>query len=195
MRKPLLQELESLINDVNQNYSEFNQTKLIEAIAKFQKNILSLRKEDVEIKSILENFTSKQILDFCNKLNLILFYPPKQKNKLIPLINSLILQKRKKDEFLEIAKSIKISRRAPPPRTKKKKTVSSTSEHDSLRKLWLTSENLNQLEIELGDINMNTIRAIVKPWSVKPIGRTKVALITAVIDYIKRMRRLSKLGT
>ena len=195
MRKPLLQELESLMDDVSQNYKKFNQTKLIEAIAKFQKDILSLRNEDIEIKSILENLTSKQILDLCNKLNLILFSPPKQKNRLIPLINSLIMQKGKKDEFLEIAKSIKISRRVIPSRTQKKITVSSTSEYDSLRKLWLTSENLNQLELELKDINMNIIRAIVKPWRVKPSGRTKIALITAVINYIKRMKRLSKLGT
>lgn len=42
---------------------------------------------------------------------------------------------------------------------------------------------------------MNKIRAVVKPWDVKPNGRTKIALITAVIAYIKRMKKLSKLGT
>lgn len=195
MNKPLVQELESIMNDITHNYNKFNQTKLIEAIAKFQKNILSLRKQDVEIKSKLENFTSKQILDLSNKLDLNLLYPPKQKNILVHLINSLILQKGKKDEFLKIAKSIEISRRVIPARKPKKMTVSSTSEYNSLRKLWLTSENLNQLEIELKDINMNIIRAVVKPWGVKPSGRTKIALITAVINYIKRMRRFSKLGT
>jgi len=182
------------MNDINENYTKFNQTKLIDAVAKFQKNILSLRKEDTEIKSVLENLTSKQILDLCDKLNLNLLYQPKQKKVLIPIINSFIQQKKKKIEFLKIAQSVEPSRRAIAPRSRKM-MVPSTSEHDKLRKSWLIRENLSQLEIDLNNINMNTIRAIVKPWGVKPSGRTKVALIAAVINYIKRMRRLSKLGT
>ncbi|KKK75723.1 hypothetical protein LCGC14_2870870, partial [marine sediment metagenome] len=149
MRKPFLEELKSLINYVNQNHREVNQTKLIEAISMFQKNILSLRKEDVEIKSILGNLTSKKILDFCNKLNLVLFNPPKQKNKLIPLINSLILLKGKKEEFLRIAISSKTSKRVTSSKKPKIITVSSTSEYGNLRKLWLTAKNLSKLEIEL----------------------------------------------
>lgn len=195
MRKPFLEELKSLINYVNQNHREVNQTKLIEAISMFQKNILSLRKEDVEIKSILGNLTSKKILDFCNKLNLVLFNPPKQKNKLIPLINSLILLKGKKEEFLRIAISSKTSKRVTSSKKPKIITVSSTSEYGNLRKLWLTAKNLSKLEIELKNINMNIIRAIIKPWRIKPSERTKISLISAIIFYIERMRRLSKLGT
>ncbi len=195
MKNSLFQELELIVNDIAQNYNKFNKNKLVKVITKFQKDILSLRKEDIEIKSLLESLTSKQILDLGNKLHLNLLSPPKQKSKLIPLINTILLQKGKKNEFLRIIKSIKISKKSTPSKRPKKKVVLSISEYENLRKLWLTSKNLNQLERELGEINMNIIRAIVKPWGVKPSERTKDALIIAIIDYIKKMKRFSKLGT
>ncbi len=195
MKNPLLQELDLIIKDISRNYVKFNQNKLIEVVAKFQKDFLSLRKEDREIKLQLESLTSRQILDLGNKMSLNLLSPPKPKNKLITLTNIMILQKGKKEEFLRIIKSIKVSKKVKSSKSPKKKIDSSITDQKSLRKLWLTSKNLKLLEKELEDINMNTIRAVIKPWGVKPSGRTKNALIIATIDYIKRMKRLSKLGT
>ena len=129
------------------------------------------------------------------KLGLQLISPPTQKNKLIPLISGLVLQKKKKKDFLETVGSLKTLKNKPTLKTTKKTPASSDSDYVVLRKLWLTTKNLAQLELELGDINMNKIRAVVKTWKLKPHDRTKKALIKAVIDYIKRMKKLSKLGT
>ena len=87
--KQLIEILQTTINDISKNYKDFNQTKLVGAISKFQNNILNLRKVDIKVRSELENLTSKQILDSCNKLKIYLLYPPKQKSKLIALITRL----------------------------------------------------------------------------------------------------------
>ena len=191
----LIHTLELIINDLSQNYKEYDRTKLLKIIAQFQNQFLSLKKTDFEITSNLEELSLKQILECQKKVRLELLSPPKQKNKLITLISGLVLQNRKKKEFLENIQSLKIENKKKSLKSPKKITAPSVSEYENIRKLWLTNKNLCQLESELGDINMNKIRAVVKPWDVKPNGRTKIALITAVITYIKRMKKLSKLGT
>lgn len=192
---PLIHTLELIINDLSHNYKDFDRTKLLKIIAQFQNQFLSLKKTDFEITSNLEELSLKQIIECQKKLHIELLSPPKQKNKSITLISGLILQNRKKKEFLEIIQPLKIKEKRISLKSPKKITAPSVSEYEDIRKLWLTNKNLSQLESELGNINMNKIRAVVKPWDVKPNGRTKIALITAVITYIKRMKKLSKLGT
>jgi len=192
---PLIHTLELIINDLSQNYKDFDRTKLFKIIAQFQNQFLSLKKTDFEITSNLEELSLKQILECQKKVRLELLSPPTQKSKLITLISGLVLQNRKKKEFLENIQSLKIEKKKKSLKSPKKITAPSVSEYEDLRKLWLTNKNLSQLESELGDIHMNKIRAVVKPWDVKPNGRTKIALITAVITYIKRMKKFSKLGT
>ena len=71
----------------------------------------------------------------------------------------------------------------------------STSDYENYRKTWLTSANPSQLGPQLLNIKMNELRGIVKPWRVRPKTNTKNALIEAIINYIIRMKRLTKLGT
>ncbi len=193
--KTLIDVIKSITNDVITNYTDFNKSKLTEAITKFQVNILYSRKSDSELITILKMLTTKQILDSCLKLNLNLLSVPKPKNKLIPLVNGLLLQNKKKFEFLSLVNSYEFSKRKEAQKKPKSKTVPSTSDYKDLRKSWLTSKDLNSLESKLKEINMNITRAVTKPWGLRPNGRTKIALIIEVINYVKKMRRLSKLGT
>lgn len=191
----LIETLELIIQDLSKNYRDYDQTRLLKIIGQFQNQFLNLKRKDIEIKSSLNKLTLKQILEYQKKLGLELISPPTQKAKLVPLISGLVLQKKKKKEFLETVGSVKTIKSKPTLKTTKKVPASSDSDNVVLRKLWLTNKNLTQLESELGDINMNKIRAVVKPWKLKPHDRTKKALIKAVLDYIKRMKKLSKLGT
>ena len=190
----LIEILESIIQDLSKNYKEYDKSKLLKIIGQFQNQFLNLKRTDFEIKSRLNELSRKQILEYQKKLDLELLSIPTQKNKLIPLISGLILQKKKKKEFFETVRLLRTIKSK--PTLKKAKTIpaSSNSDYVVLRKLWLTNKNLSQLESDLGDINMNKIRAVIKPWKLKPHDRTKKALIKAVIDYIKRMNKLSKLG-
>ena len=190
-----IETLELIIQDLSKNYKEFDQLKLLKIISQFQNQFLSLKRSDIEIKSTLNRLSLKQILECQKKLGLELISQPTQKIKLISLISGFALQKKKKKELLEAARSLKAMKRKSSTKTSKKVPASSDSDYKILRKLWLTNKNLSQLESELAGINMNKIRAVVKPWKLKPRDRTKKALIKAVIEYIKRMKKLSKLGT
>ena len=191
----LIEALELIIHDLSKNYKEYDQLKLIKIVGQFQNQFLILKRNDLEIKSRLNELSTKKILECQKKLGLELITTPTQKSKLIPLTSGLVLQKKKKKEFLETVGSLKTFKSKTPLKTTKKIPASSEPDYAVLRKLWLTNKNLSQLESELGDINMNKIRAVVKPWKLKPRDRTKKALIKAVIDYIKRMKKLSKLRT
>lgn len=107
----LIQALELIINDLLQNYKDFDRTKLLKIIAQFQNQFLSLKKIDFEITSNLEELSLKQILECQKKVRLELLSPPNQKNKLITLISGLVLQNRKKKEFLENIQSLKIEKK------------------------------------------------------------------------------------
>lgn len=191
----LIESLELIIQDLSKNYKNYDQTRLLKIIGQFQNQFLNLKRKDIEIKSRLNELSLKQILECQKKLGLELISPPTQKNKLVPLVSGLVLQQKKKKELLETVRSLKTLKSKSNLKTTKKVPVSSDSDYEVLQKLWLTNKNLSQLESELGDINMNKIRAVVKPWKLKPHDRTKIALIKAVIDYIKRMKKFSKLGT
>jgi len=190
----LIEILESIIQDLSKNYKEYDKSKLLKIIGQFQNQFLNLKRTDFEIKSRLNELSRKQILECQKKLDLELLSIPTQKNKLIPLISGLILQKKKKKEFLETVRLLRTIKRKPTMKKTKKLLIPSNSDYVVLRKLWLTNKNLSELESELGKINMNEIRAVIKPWKLKPHDRTKKALIKAVIDYIKRINKLSKLG-
>lgn len=191
--KPIIEILELIIQDLSENYKDYDQSKLLKIFGQFQNQILNLKRSDIELITNLNELSLNQILECQKKLGLELLSAPTLKSKLIPLISGLILQKKKKKEFLEIVQSLKTLKKKPTLKTPK--NISIPSDYEDLRKLWLTNKSLSQLETDLKKINMNKIRVIVKPWDLKPIDRTKTSLINAVIDYIRKMKNVSKLGT
>jgi len=195
MMNNLIKTLELIIHDISKNSQDYNQTSLLKVIGQFQKQILNLKHKDKDLKARLNELTLKEILECQKKLELELISQPTQKSKLIPLISGLASQKQKKKDLLETIGALKALKSKQTLKTKKSKTTLSSSEQENLQKLWLTTKDFSKLESELANINMNIIRAIVKPWNLKPQGRTKLALIKAVIDYIKRIKKISKLGT
>ncbi|HEC38505.1 hypothetical protein LCGC14_0706000 [marine sediment metagenome] len=190
-----IESMELILQDISRNYNDYDRSKLLKIIGQFQNQILNLKRADVELVNSLNDLSLIQIKNCQKKLNLELLSPPKQKIKLIPIISSLALQKKKKRELLESAKSLKTFKSKRTAKSMKKLTTASDADLKDLGKSWLTYKNLSHLESDLTKTNMNEIRAVVKPWKLKPAGRTKIALITAVLDYIKRMKKLSKLGT
>ena len=71
------------------------------------------------------------------------------------------------------------------PKAKAVKQQPKASDHEQIREDWLISKDYDTLEVQISKINMNTIRAIVKPWNLIPKSRTKKDLIIAVIEYCK----------
>ena len=194
--KSTLHVLQLIVNDISRNSSQFNESELVKAISLFQNKVLNSRKKDPELRTALQKLSMKQISEISNRLNISLLSPPKQKKTLAPLMNSLILQTKKKEDFLHLIKPIisaKPKAKAKPKR--KQKVTISANDYPTYRKKWLTSAYPNQLEPELNSINMNELRRIVGPWRIKPKGRFKKDLIEAIIDYVVKMKRLSKLGT
>ena len=196
MNKSVFQVLQLILNDISKNYSQFNESDLIKAISQFQNKVLNSRKKDPELRTALQKLSMKQFSEISNRLNISLLSPPKQKKTLASLMNSLILQTKKKEDFLHLIKPILSAKpkSITKPKRKQKATISANDYH-IYRKKWLISAYPNQLEPELDSINMNELRRIVEPWRVKPKGRYKKDLIEAIIDYILKMKRLSKLGT
>jgi hypothetical protein len=143
----------------------------------------------------LNNLTLKEIINYSKKSNISLISPPKSKPKLMPLINALIVQSNKKSDFLKLIESEKLVKGKPKSQKKKETTTLSSAEYENLRKKWLTTENLNELETTLSPMNMNLIRDITRPWNLKPAGRAKKDLIDAILNYIKKNKGLSKFGT
>lgn len=196
MDKSTLHVLQLIVNDISRNSSQFNESELVKAISLFQNKVLNSRKKDPELRTALQKLSMKQISEISNRLNISLLSPPKQKKTLAPLMNSLILQTKKKENFLHLIKPIisaKPKAKAKPKR--KQKVTISANDYPLYRKKWLISAYPHQLVPELDSINMNELRRIVEPWRVKPKGRYKKDLIEAIIDYIVKMKRLSKLGT
>ena len=196
MNNSVFHVLQLILNDISKNQSQFNQSNLEKAISQFQNKVLNSRKKDSELKTVLQQLSIKQISEISNKLNIYLLSPPKQKNTLASLINSLILQTKKKEAFLQLIKPILSSKKvSKAPKKRKQMKSISTSDYENYRKTWLTSANPSQLGPQLLNIKMNELRGIVKPWRVRPKTNTKNALIEAIINYIIRMKRLTKLGT
>lgn len=195
MNNSLIQILEFIVQDIKKNYSLFDENNLLNAISQFQNNALDSRKKDNEINLLLNSLTLKDIIDYSKKLNISLLSPPNTKLKLIPLINALITQADKKSEFLTLIESQQFEKKKSKPKKKKESISISSSEYENLRKKWLTVDNIDKLEMELLKINMNLIREITKPWNLKPIGRTKPDLVEAILNKIKRIKGISKLGT
>lgn len=196
MNKSVFHVLQLILDDISKNYSQFNESDLIKAISQFQNKVLNSRKQDPELRIALQKLSMKQISEISNGLNISLLSPPKQRKPLASLMNSLILQTRKKEDFLHLIKpilSVK-PKSITKPKRKQKVTISANDYHTYCKK-WLISAYPNQLEPELNSINMNELRRIVEPWRVKPKGRYKKDLIEAIIDYIVKIKRLSKLGT
>jgi hypothetical protein len=102
-------------------------------------------------------------------------------NKIISLEKLVIEQK---TEIRELKETIERLKKEKVP-IKSAKVKPSTDDHDKIRNDWLSRKDFTKFESEISKINMNTIRAIVKPWNIKPKGRTKKDLITALIDYCK----------
>ena len=195
MNNSIIQILELIVYDIKKNYDLFNENNLIKAISQFQNNILDSRQKDNDINFVLNNLTLKDIINYSKKLNISLISPPKSKPKLMPLINALIVQSNKKSDFLKLIESEKLVKGKPKSQKKKETTTLSSAEYETLRKKWLTTENLNELETTLSPMNMNLIRDITRPWNLKPVGRAKKDLVDAVLNYIKKLKGLSKLGT
>ena len=195
MNRLIVEILQLIVNDISKNYSQFHESNLKKTISLFQNKVLELREIDNEIKSVLQPFTTKQILKVSNKLNINLLSPPNQKNKLIQVMSSLISQTKKENEFLKLINTLKPTKTVSKSKVTTKRVIPSLSQYDEVRKTWLTIKDLKQLESELNKINMNDIRKIVKPWNIKPSGRYKIDLIAAIIRYIEKMKHISKLGT
>lgn len=195
MNRSIVEILQLIVNDISKNYSQFHESNLKKTISQFQNKVLELRKIDNEIKFVLKPFTTKQILEISNNLNINLLSPPNQKNKLIQVMSSLISQAKKENEFLKLIETFKPTKTISKSKVTAKKVIPSLSQYDKIRKTWLTIKDLKQLESELNEINMNDIRKIVEPWNIKPSGRYKIDLIAAIIRYIEKMKYISKLGT
>ena len=195
MNRSIVEILQLIVNDISKNYSQFHESNLKKTISQFQNKVLELRKIDNEIKFVLKPFTTKQILEISNNLNINLLSPPNQKNKLIQVMSSLISQAKKENEFLKLIETFKPTKTISKSKVTAKKVIPSLSQYDKIRKTWLTIKDLKQLESELIEINMNDIRKIVEPWNIKPSGRYKIDLIAAIIRYIEKMKYISKLGT
>lgn len=195
MNRLIVEILQLIVNDISKNYSQFHESNLKKTISQFQNKVLELRKIDNEIKSVLQPFTTKQILEISNKLAINLLSPPNQKNKLILVISNLISQAKKENKFLKLIETFKPPKTVSKSKITTKKVIPSLSQYDEARKTWLMIKDLKQLESELNEINMNDIRKIVKPWNIKPSSRYKIDLIAAIIRYIERMKHISKLGT
>ena len=105
----------------------------------------------------------------------------KQKEEIDRLRKSVKLLEHEKSTLLQTVNELKATKTK--GKTTKEKPL--PSDHEKIREEWLSSKNLVELEAAISNINMNTIRAIVKPWNIKPKGRTKKDLITAVIDHCK----------
>lgn len=195
MNRLIVEILQLIVNDISKNYSQFHESNLKKTISQFQNKVLELREIDNKIKSVLQPFTTKQILKVSNKLNINLLSPPNQKNKLIQVMSSLISQTKKENEFLKLINTLKPTKTVSKSKVTTKRVIPSLSQYDEVRKTWLTIKDLKQLESELNEINMNDIRKIVNPWNIKPSGRYKIDLIAAIIRYLEKMKHISKLGT
>lgn len=195
MNRLIVEILQLIVNDISKNYSQFHESNLKKTISQFQNKVLELREIDNKIKSVLQPFTTKQILKVSNKLNINLLSPPNQKNKLIQVMSSLISQTKKENEFLKLINTLKPTKTVSKSKVTTKRVIPSLSQYDEVRKTWLTIKDLKQLESELNEINMNDIRKIVNPWNIKPSGRYKMDLIAAIIRYLEKMKHISKLGT
>lgn len=195
MNNSIIQILELIVYDIKKNYDLFNENNLIKAISQFQNNILESKRKDNDVNLLLNDLPLKDIINYSKKLNISLISPPKSKPKLMPLINALIVQSNKKSDFLKLIESEKLVKGKPKSQKKKETTTLSSAEYETLRKKWLTTENLNELETTLSPMNMNLIRDITRPWNLKPVGRAKKDLVDAVLNYIKKLKGLSKLGT
>ena len=195
MNNSIIQILELIVYDIKKNYDLFNENNLIKAISQFQNNILESKRKDNDVNLLLNDLPLKDIINYSKKLNISLISPPKSKPKLMPLINALIVQSNKKSDFLKLIESEKLVKGKHKSQKKKETTTLSSAEYETLRKKWLTTENLNELETTLSPMNMNLIRDITRPWNLKPVGRAKKDLVDAVLNYIKKLKGLSKLGT
>jgi len=195
LNNSIIQILELIVYDIKKNYDLFNENNLIKAISQFQNNILESKRKDNDVNLLLNDLPLKDIINYSKKLNISLISPPKSKPKLMPLINALIVQSNKKSDFLKLIESEKLVKGKPKSQKKKETTTLSSAEYETLRKKWLTTENLNELETTLSPMNMNLIRDITRPWNLKPVGRAKKDLVDAVLNYIKKLKGLSKLGT
>ena len=203
MDEKLIQILNLTLKDIKENHSKFDKNTLRKVIIKFQHDLLNLYELDNELKTELENLQRKDIIETVEQLKLELLDYPTQKNKLVPLINGLILQNNKKTEFIQAIYSKKTNivesktKSKSKPESKKKATKSTlqTNDFDEIRKRWLTKPSLNELEAELNTINMKDIRTIVKPWRLKPKDTKKESLIKETLNYNQKLRNLTKLGT
>ncbi|MHA1248608.1 MAG: hypothetical protein ACTSRP_01315 [Candidatus Helarchaeota archaeon] len=193
MENKLLNVLDMIIKDLHRKYNDFNEIELKKIISRFQKDFLKLYIIDYQIKNELDSLSTSQLREVIKNLKLNLLQIPTQKYILVQLLNGLILQSNKKDKFLDLAKTLKLEKKSQPKKKSKITTITS-SDYDEMRNKWLTESDLKELKSKLSNVNMNDIRAIVKPWNIKPKGRKKIDLIQAIIDYISRMRGLTKLG-
>ncbi len=128
-------------------------------------HILELEKESLDNKIIQLN----EIID-------------KQKIEIVSLNDTVKKLEKEKIELLKTVEQLKTAK----VDIKAAKVKPSPSNHDELRNQWLSRKDYPELEIEISKINMNDIRNIVKPWDLKPNGRTKKDLINAIMEYIKK---------
>ncbi|MHA1311363.1 MAG: hypothetical protein ACTSQO_10595 [Candidatus Helarchaeota archaeon] len=193
MENQLLNVLDMIVKDLHRRYNDFNENELKKIISRFQKDFLKLYLMDFQIKNELDSLNTTQLRKVIKNLNLNLLQIPTQKYILVQLLNGLILQANKKEKFFDLAKTLKLEKKIR-PKKRLKNTEKTVFDYDKKRKEWLIESNLDELKSKLSDITMNNIRVIVKPWNIKPKGRKKKDLIQAVIDYISKMRELTKLG-
>ncbi|MFX1238140.1 MAG: hypothetical protein ACFFAS_18625 [Promethearchaeota archaeon] len=193
MQNKLVLIVKKLYMELSENYSAYNEEKLKRIVSQFQLSLLDLRKKDHEIQVSLQDLSPRDLKLMVKRLDLPLLSIPSQKYKLVSVLNGLIDQEGKKNDLFKEMEGLKSTARK--TTSKSSRTPSSLGNTEEIRNKWLIHKDLNSLTRELNKINMNTLRAIVRPWNVKPIGRKKDDLVNAIIAYIRKIKGLSELGT
>jgi len=148
--------------------------RLNEKIKNLQEDQRNSNKKLEELKSKNTQFEkeNKLLTENSEKLNKKISSLKKQLSQ----AQKILVPPKKKEEPTK--KGIKAK---PKPKIKPKPLL--TAEDEATREQWSSME-IKELEKLLNKTNMNIIRRIIKPWNIKPKGRTKKDLITAVCDYV-----------
>lgn len=192
MKDKLIQALKLLLADILNHYSLYSEPELENAISQFQLKLLESRAKSDKLQVPLQALPLKDLKSLVKQLDLGLLSIPGQKFKLVSVLNSSIIQEGKEHEFFKSMESIKSGAKTTTSRSKKPSKPSNLN-FDGLRKDWLTRRDLDALAKEIDKMTLSDIREIVSSWGVK--SRSKQGLIEGTINYIKRMKNLSILGT
>ena len=185
-KENLITALKLIEKDLIENYASYDETRLQQVVSQFQGKVLKIRQKEQSIHDNLQALSLEDLNQVIDDINLNLLSRPEPKNKLVSLLNSLIVQEGKETDLLQVINKFNFLRK-----TYKKPSSNEISpdEYDDLREEWLACESPEELTLEMGRMKLNDLRAVVEPWKIK--SRSKEEFIDLTIDYIKTLKGLS----